>query len=90
MKLVNVLVVLAEELLEQVGFELAQEMRATTVRLDRFAEKVAAEYQMSLIERLGEMNQDLSFSLFELENKAQMEFEAAFKEIKISRACAPC
>lgn len=70
-----------EELLEQVGFELAQEMRATTVRLDRFAEKVAAEYQMSLIERLGEMNQDLSFSLFELENKAQMEFEAAFKEI---------
>ncbi|WP_378957035.1 dynamin family protein [Pelosinus sp. sgz500959] len=71
-----------EELLEQIGFEFAQEMRATTVRLDRFAEKITAEYQRTLVEMIGEINQDLSFSLFEFENKAQIDFEIAFKEIQ--------
>ena len=71
-----------EELLEQIGFEFAQEMRATTVRLDRFAEKITAEDQIVLIERIGEMNPDLSFSLFEFEDRAQIDFEVAFKDIQ--------
>ncbi|MBC8014231.1 MAG: dynamin family protein, partial [Sporomusaceae bacterium] len=70
------------ELLEQIGFEFAQEMRATTVRLDRFAEKITAEYQITLVEMIGEMNQDLSFSLFEFEDQVQIDFEAAFKNIQ--------
>jgi hypothetical protein len=70
------------ELLEQTGFEFAQEMRATTVRLDRFAEKITAEYQATLVEMIREINQDLSFSLFEFEDKAQTDFEAAFKDIQ--------
>lgn len=70
-----------DELLEQIGFEFAQEMRATTVRLDRFAEKNTAEYQTILSGMLRELNQDLSFSLFEFENKAQIDFETAFKDI---------
>jgi len=70
------------ELLEQIGFDFAQEMRATTVRLDRFAEKITAEYQVTLVEMIREMNQDLSFSLFEFEDKAQIDFEAAFKDIQ--------
>ena len=69
-----------EELLEEFGFEFAQEMRATTVRLDRFAEKITGEYQLTLVEMISEMNQDLSFSLFEFEDKAQIDFEVAFKE----------
>jgi len=69
------------ELLEQIGFDFAQEMRATTVRLDFFAEKITAEYQITLIERIREINQDVSFSLFEFEDKAQIDFEIAFKEI---------
>ncbi|GBG55594.1 GTPase [Sporomusaceae bacterium FL31] len=71
-----------DELLEQIGFEFAQELRATTVRLDRFAEKITAEYQIALIETIRELNQDLSFSLFEFENKAQIDFEAAFQDIQ--------
>ncbi len=71
-----------EELLEEFGFEFAQEMRATTVRLDRFAEKITGEYQLTLVEMISEMNQDLSFSLFEFEDKAQIDFEVAFKEIQ--------
>jgi small GTP-binding protein len=71
-----------EELLEQIGFDFAQEMRATTVRMDRFAEKITAEYQRVLVETIREMNQDVSFSLFEFENKAQIDFEVAFKDIQ--------
>ncbi|MDD4600926.1 GTPase Der [bioreactor metagenome] len=71
-----------DELLEQIGFEFAQEMRATTVRLDRFAEKITAEYQTTLIEMIREINQDLSFSLLEFGDKAQIDFEAAFKDIQ--------
>lgn len=71
-----------DELLEQIGYEFAQEMRATTVRLDRFAEKITAEYQNALVEMMRERNQDLSFSLFEFEDKAQIDFEIAFKDIQ--------
>lgn len=71
-----------EELLEQIGFEFAQEMRATTVRLDRFVEKITAEYQIALVEMIREMNQDVSFSLFEFRDIAQIDFEAAFKDIQ--------
>jgi len=70
------------ELLEQIGFDFAQEMRATTVRLDRFAEKITAEYQITLVEMIHEMNQDLSFSIFEFTDKEQIDFEVAFQEIE--------
>lgn len=71
-----------DELLEQIGFDFAQELRATTVRLDRFAEKITAEYQSTLVERILEVNQDLSFSLFECKDKTQIDFEAAFRDIQ--------
>ena len=71
-----------EEFVEEFGFEFAQEMRATTVRLDRFAEKITAEYQIALFEMIREMNQDVSFSFFEYKDKAQIDFEAAFKDIQ--------
>ena len=70
------------ELLEQIGFDFAQEMRATTVRLDRFAEKITAEYQSALVEMIREINQDSSFSTFEFKDEAQIDFEAAFQEIE--------
>jgi small GTP-binding protein len=70
-----------EEFLGEIGYDLAQELRATTVRLDRFAEKITAEYQTILIETLLEVNQDLSFSVFEFTNKQEIQFQTAFKDI---------
>ena len=71
------------ELLEQIGFDFAQEMRATTVRMDCFAEKITAEYQGTLAEMTREMNHDLSFSLFEGKEKVEVDFEPAFKDIPL-------
>lgn len=72
-----------DELLEQIGFEFAQEMRATTVRLDRFVEKITAEYQRTLSEKVSDMNQDLSFSLFEIAEQVQLEFAPAFIDMSV-------
>ncbi|WP_066061183.1 dynamin family protein [Neobacillus soli] len=70
-----------EEFLGSLGFDFAQEMRATTVRLERFAEKLISDYQAGLIRNLQEINQDLSFSAFELKHKEGIEFPVAFNEV---------
>lgn len=66
------------EFLEEIGYDFAQEMRATTVRLDRFTEKIVAQYQEALVNELQNVNQDLSFSIFEFTNKQEIQFETAF------------
>jgi hypothetical protein len=69
------------EFLEEIGYDFAQEMRATTVRLDRFTEKIVAQYQEALVNELQNVNQDLSFSIFEFTNKQEIQFETAFIRI---------
>jgi predicted GTPase len=70
-----------DEFLESLGFDLAQEMRATTVRLDRFAEKILADYQKVLIRNLVEIHDDLSFSTFETNFEEGIDFPIAFSDI---------
>lgn len=70
-----------EELLESIGFDFAQEMRATTVRLDRFSEKILLEFQAQLARRIAEVNADVSYSAYEFMSKAQLDFESAFHQL---------
>ena len=70
-----------DEFLESLGFDFAQEMRATTVRIERFSEKQLADFQSGLIRNLQEINPDLSFSAFEMEHEATIEFPNAFKDV---------
>ena len=77
----KVLLAALDEFLESLGFDFAQEMRATTVRLERFAEKQLADYQSGLIRNLQEINQDLSFSVFEVNHQQAIEFPIAFKDM---------
>jgi hypothetical protein len=67
-----------DEFLESLGFDFAQEMRATTLRLERFAEKLIGDYQSGLVRNLLEINQDLSFSVFEMIHEEELEFQTAF------------
>lgn len=69
-----------DEFLESFGFDFAQEMRATTVRIDRFVEKQLADYQSGLIRNLLEINRDLSFSTFEKRKGEEIDFPIAFKD----------
>lgn len=70
-----------DEFLESLGFDLAQEMRATTVRLDRFVEQQFTDYQAVLTRRHTEINPDLSFSAFEKNKFAEIEFPSAFTQV---------
>jgi hypothetical protein len=70
-----------DELLESLGFDFAQEMRATTVRLDRFVEKKVADFQAGMVRSIFDMNQDLSFSVFEVKFEDELKFQNAFKDV---------
>jgi len=72
-----------DELLKAIGFDFAQEMRAMTVRMDRFAEKIIAEQQMLLVEMVQKVDPDIAFSSFESENEIKIQFEEAFKNVQI-------
>lgn len=70
-----------DELLKSIGFDFAQEMRATTVRLDRFAESALKDFQAILVRRLSEINPDLSFPSFEYKEEDQLLFDNAFQDL---------
>jgi predicted GTPase len=70
-----------DEFLESFGFDFAQELRATTVRIDRFIEKLLSDYHAQLIRNLLEVNRDLSFSAYEKSNFEEIDFPIAFKEL---------
>lgn len=70
-----------DELLESIGFDFAQEMRATTVRLDRYIEKILMDFQTMIVRSLAEINHDLSFAPFEFKNADQLSFKTAFQEL---------
>lgn len=70
-----------DEFLESLGFDFAQELRATTVRIERFAEKQLTDYQLALVRNLQEINQDLSFSAFEVQHQEAIEFPIAFNNL---------
>lgn len=70
-----------EEFLESFGYDFAQELRATTVRLDRFIEKLMIDYQDRLMRSFHEVNCDLSFSVFDKKETKQIDFPIAFKDV---------
>ncbi|MDR7075352.1 small GTP-binding protein [Neobacillus niacini] len=70
-----------DELLESLGFDFAQELRATTVRLDAFAGKVLTDYHIALTRSMVEINKDISFSTFEMKHEGDIEFPLAFNHL---------
>ncbi|MFJ7725611.1 dynamin family protein [Neobacillus sp. NPDC097160] len=69
-----------DDFLESLGYDFAQEMRATTVRIDRFIERILTDYQSVLTRNLIEINQDLSFSAFEKGDGEKIDFPTGFKD----------
>jgi small GTP-binding protein len=72
-----------EELIGSLGFDFAQEIRATTLRLEAFIGKIVKERFESLTEELLEKNNCLSFTGISSEPMDGPEVEAAFKNIDL-------
>ncbi|WP_042355320.1 dynamin family protein [Bacillus rubiinfantis] len=69
-----------DEFLESFGFDFAQELRATTVRLDRFVEALFADNQQLIERHVHVINREVSFSKFEVQTNNQLDFPIAFIE----------
>ncbi|MEX5286250.1 dynamin family protein [Selenomonas sputigena] len=71
-----------EELLAAIGFDIAQEMRATSVRLERFLAKCGKELQQSLGARLAEDERGFSLTAESVDFEMELSFQTAFRDIE--------
>ena len=71
-----------KELLASLGFDLAQEMRATAVRLERFLAKRGKELQETLAKTLSEGERDFSFGVEATEFDFDLSFPTAFADVE--------
>ena len=67
-----------DSFLEDFGYDFAQELRATTLRIEAFSRQLLSQTENSLIAALQEKNLELSFSLFEIDKWESIQFETAF------------
>lgn len=70
-----------EELLESLGFDLAQELRATTLRMEQFISKQIYKLQQDVNGRLLEIDSELPISLRDFTFDSNIEYETAFKNL---------
>jgi predicted GTPase len=68
-----------DELLDSIGFDLSQELRATTVRLENHVNKLFQESFNQLGREIGKLNKDITLSEFKTESLTTPEFPKAFE-----------
>ncbi|MGM9539284.1 dynamin family protein, partial [Anaerovibrio sp.] len=69
------------QLLESMGFDLAQELRATTLRMEQFIGRQAALLQQEVNGRLLEIDSELTIAPRDFAYESGMDYENAFKAV---------
>ncbi|MBS2771771.1 dynamin family protein [Anoxybacillus rupiensis] len=72
------------ELLQSVGFDLAQEMRATSLRIERFLTNKAQDRFQLLANEIGRIHQGITLSKVELPAFATLEFSEGLEQLNES------
>jgi small GTP-binding protein len=70
-----------EEFLLSIGYDFAQELRATSLRMDAFLRKQLREFHHSLSISLNEINKEISISTRDVQSDRQLEFMNAFDHL---------
>ena len=73
-----------DDFLKDFGFDFAQELRATTLRVETFIGKILADFQQTLEEELLRINQELSYSQHQSSSIEAPDFDTAFIDIEKS------
>ncbi|WP_062356534.1 dynamin family protein [Bacillus kwashiorkori] len=73
----------SKQLLVTIGFELTQELRATTFRLEKFLEKSILDYQLSIMKEMRKVNRDVNFPIFEMEEISPLHFDNKLKNLSL-------
>ena len=68
------------QLMESLGFDLAQELRATTLRMEQFISRQAWQLQQQVNSKLLEINSELPISQRDFAYECGMEYDTAFKD----------
>jgi len=71
--------------LEDFGYDFAQELRATTLRIEAFIRKNLSQSERSVISAIQEHNSELSFSSYEMNRLEGIDFETAFVSLDPQR-----
>ncbi|HYK73931.1 MAG TPA: Dynamin family protein, partial [Pseudoneobacillus sp.] len=70
-----------EEFLASIGYDFAQELRATLLRMDSFLRKQLEEYHNRLLDQLIAINNQIMITLPEFNQDRQIEFVNAFDHL---------
>ncbi|MFE4350437.1 dynamin family protein [Peribacillus butanolivorans] len=73
-----------KNLLEALGFDLAQEMRATALRTEMFVNKLLNEKQVGLLQQIQKVRKTLSLQPYEPNERDSLEFSGAFVQLDTS------
>ncbi|UXH44705.1 dynamin family protein [Rossellomorea vietnamensis] len=72
-----------KEFLSSIGFDLAQEMRATSLRIQQFIQKQLRDQWAAVEEKIQRVEQDLVLSPMDDKNETSIEFESAFNQTEL-------
>ncbi|MFB5281895.1 dynamin family protein [Peribacillus sp. Hz7] len=70
-----------QSLLESLGFDLSQEMRATALRSEVFVNKLLKEKQVSLLQQIQDVRKTISLQSYEAAGRDIPEFKRAFEDL---------
>ncbi|MBM4762065.1 dynamin family protein [Bacillus sp. B15-48] len=70
-----------DDLIASLGYDLLQEVRATTLRIENYISKALNDYQKSLSDELKKINVDLALSSWDLYDFGEIDFEEAFTDL---------
>ncbi|MEY8733255.1 dynamin family protein [Peribacillus frigoritolerans] len=70
-----------KNLLDALGFDLAQEMRATALRTEMFVNKLLNEKQGSLLQQMQKIRRTLSLQPYEPNERESLEFTGSFSQL---------
>ena len=64
------------------GFDFAQELRATSLRLEKFLQKQGVKLQQQINDKLREISGELPLSLQDVSYSCDLEFVTAFQQVE--------
>ncbi|RDU36406.1 Dynamin family protein [Neobacillus piezotolerans] len=73
------------DLLDSLGHDLGQEMRATALRIEKFTARAVSDFREGLVKDLSEMCEGISFSGFDFPKPRGIEFPAGLSDLDRSK-----
>ena len=70
-----------DQLLESIGFDLAQELRATSLRTDNYIKNSLLKFQEHINQRLAQISNEFTLSVKEYSYENQLNFQQAFVSV---------